>query len=602
MKRKQGKKGELALEIRQLSFEFGDNLIFDQLNLSLYMKKIYGIIGINGAGKSTLLQLAEGISPAEYQGSIVRITPFVSSLSQHFNGDITQNVEEYLHAPFTRYNDKLIKLHKQLENAKSLDHSKFLTEYQTTIDEYETEWGDDFLYKVDRILSIRGISHLRKRILSTLSGGELRMVEIASLVLRSTGLLLLDEPDNYLDSRQMVTISRMINNYAGCVLMVSHNRYLMDACCTNILHIEQKQINEYAGNYSFFKKVMLERQVAQAIHAVQDNMHISQQQIIVSNIAAIAEKSSDPAWGRKLRARKKILERAEKRAEKLPFIQRRDLSLTFQTAQNFNKGPLLTFSNYTAHIKEHILFTCGNNHLMPCDRVALWGPNGCGKSTLLNEIFGKKAQGILHSSSLCIGYLRQQKNAFRSTRDMRSIIDYIRKQPGINLESAIDSLMNLGFSENRLFRQAMSTLSGGEYSIIQLALIAQRPYNLLLLDEPMNHLDVFAQDSLWRALVDFKGAVILVTHDPYWLQRIGKRVWFIRNGYLVESTADEFFLQHDEDGDMASLYRIYSDAQRQIEEYEKNITAALCADDYKSAREICAQMFLPRQIASSLDN
>jgi ATP-binding cassette subfamily F protein 3 len=362
-----------------------------------------------------------------------------------------------------------------------------------------------------------------------LSGGQKKLVGLAKLLITQPDLLLLDEPDNHLDLNGKAFLEQTINNYHGAVVIVSHDRYLLDRVVDEIAELEAGRIAVYPGTYSeyaFEKQMRLAR--AQQLY------HIQQHEI--ARLQAAAKQLL--IWGRTydntkfIRRGKAILGRIEK-MDKIdrPVIEPKRMGLQINGWRGSNK--VLETQNLAKSFTGEALFNQLDLLIRHGERVGLVGPNGAGKSVLLKLILGeiKPDRGeIIIGPSITVGYYAQQHETLERSQ---TLIDVIRHAKECGEGEAVAFLIKFLFSYTQT-RQRVSELSGGERSRLQLALLMLSAANFLLLDEPTNNLDIASAEVLEQTLDDFEGTVLCVSHDRYFLDRIATRIIELDQSQLTE--------------------------------------------------------------------
>jgi ATP-binding cassette subfamily F protein 3 len=365
--------------------------------------------------------------------------------------------------------------------------------------------------------------------LSVLSGGQKKLVGLARLLLVRPDVLLLDEPDNHLDLPGKMFLEQLIRNYEGTVVIISHDRYLLDAVVTHIAELEDGKLSVFTGDYSSFiadKEMRL---------AQQEAMFRAQQHQIVRLEAAIKRYA---IWGkvydnedfaRKAKSMQKRLDKMDK-VEK-PVLERRKMDLRLNGWRGSNK--VLELDNVSKSFGAKQVFTDLNETIWHGERVGLIGANGAGKSVLMRMILGQETPDtgdIKIGPSVVIGHYAQE----HETLDFnQTALDAVRDAGAMSESKATAFLLRYLFTYKQV-SQKISEFSGGERSRLQLALLVLSGANFLLLDEPTNNLDIASAEVLEQALEDFVGTVLVISHDRYFLDRTVERLLAIENGKLVE--------------------------------------------------------------------
>jgi ATP-binding cassette subfamily F protein 3 len=414
------------------------------------------------------------------------------------------------------------------ENSKNLN--KVLINHQRLIDTYERLDGSRYEARLKAALSQLGfVEGSWHQPVGHLSGGQKKLVLLARLSVQQPKLLLLDEPDNHLDLEAKRHLERFINTYKGCVVIISHDRYLLDEVASHIAELENGRLTLYHGNYS-------------AYHAEREIRRLRQQQLYAAQQKEIARIESAIArfekWAsmvvdvrhiRQARSRRKMLEKMD-RIEKVTDARRMSLELSGWRGSK----KVIELEDVTKVFDDGTILWSGLNQIIwHSERVGLVGPNGAGKSMLLKQLLNPEDVGggrIKIGPSVQIGYYDQEHENLDYTQ---TPIAEIRRAAPLSREAAVAFLNRFLFSYDQM-QGPVADLSGGERSRLQLAkLVLSRP-NLLLLDEPTNNLDIASIEVLEETLDEFVGTLLVVSHDRYFLDRVVDRVLELRSGRLRE--------------------------------------------------------------------
>ncbi|HTP11747.1 MAG TPA: ABC-F family ATP-binding cassette domain-containing protein [Anaerolineae bacterium] len=528
----------LAVNLNNLKLDLYARHILTKVDWEIHDDRCVGLTGANGAGKSSLLKLIAGEIPPD-GGSITRAKGLTIGYLQQdpaldpdktaLNETLSASAE--LHA---LEKDLLIIEHKLSDpaiygNAKALERT--LETQQRLLERYEELGGLNYEKRVRDTLRGLGLDETDfDNKVANLSGGQKKLVGLAKLLITQPSLLLLDEPDNHLDLNGKAFLERTINDYHGTVVIVSHDRYLLDHVVDEIAELEAGRITTWPGTYSeyaFEKQMRLARQ--QQLYDVQQRE--------IGRLQAAAKQLL--MWGRQydnekfIKRGKAILGRIEK-IDKLerPVLEPKRMDLQINGWRGSNKVlEILHLAKIFASTEP--LFTDLNILIRHGERVGLVGPNGAGKSVLLKMILGDvpiDRGEIVVGPSIAIGYYAQQHETLE--RD-QTLIDLIRHAKECSEGAAVAFLLKFLFTYEQC-RQRIGDLSGGERSRLQLALLMLSGANFLLLDEPTNNLDIASAEVLENALQNFEGTVLCVSHDRYFLDRITNRTVELDNGYLTD--------------------------------------------------------------------
>ena len=518
----------ILLTLTHVSKAFVMNQVLSDINLTLHQYSRMGLVGVNGCGKSTLMQLITGaLTPDEGTVSLVKGTT-VGYLSQHADIDSTLTVTEELSRVFDdvkRMEARLREMEAEMaEKHADKEAMKALSEaYSRLTARFEDAGGYEWPSRVQGVLAGLGFSEERRnQKASQLSGGEKTRLCLARLLLRQPDLLLLDEPTNHLDLVSTEWLEETLKKYKGTVLVISHDRYFLNAVCDAMAELRQRHLTQYTGNYDQFsvkREADLERQLKE----------YEMQQAEIERQEAIIRRY-------RMFNREKSIKAAESREKKLEKIERLDKPVDDQKvrfrfeARRRTGDDVLMAKDLKKGFGERTLFQNFNLHLRAGDRVALIGPNGVGKTTMLNIITGRlnpDEGSFRYGANVDIGYYDQQQESLHPEKQiMYEVWDDFPQMDPDRVRSTLALFLLTG---EEVFRP-IHTLSGGEKGRVALAKLMLRKDNFLILDEPTNHLDMDSREVLEGALDDFEGTILTVSHDRYFINRVATRV--------IEMTAD----------------------------------------------------------------
>ena len=526
-----------SLQIRR-----GTRVLLDNATATINPGQKVGLVGKNGCGKSTLLSLLKNELSAD-AGSVTfpgnwslawvnQETPAlpVAAIDYVIDGD-----REYrqLEAELQRANEK------NDGNAIALLHGK--------LDAIQA-WS--IQARAASLLHGLGFSQQQlQRPVSDFSGGWRMRLNLAQALICRSDLLLLDEPTNHLDLDAVIWLERWLKSYSGTLILISHDRDFLDPVVDKILHIEQQALFEYTGNYSSFEQqraTKLSQQQSQYEHQQRKVAHL---QSYIDRFRAKASKA------KQAQSRIKMLERMELLS---PAHVDNPFSFSFRAPENL-PNPLLNMEKVTAGYDDRVILDSIKLNLVPGSRIGLLGRNGAGKSTLIKLLAGELAPQkgeIGLAKGVQLGYFAQHQLEFLRA-DESPLQHLARLAPKLPEQQLRDYLGGFGFQGDKV-SEPTERFSGGEKARLVLALIVWQRPNLLLLDEPTNHLDLDMRQALTEALIDFEGALLVVSHDRH----------------LLRSTTDDLYLVHDGKvevfaGDLDDYQQWLSDLQkRQTQESE----------------------------------
>lgn len=526
----------IQIQLTNITLVLGAKIIFENLNWEIKLGQRIGLIGANGAGKSSLFKLIEGEHTPELGGLITRARLITTGyLSQHPELDLSLTAFDAALAGNPRVAEaraELEAVEKSLgepeiySNEKKLQHALELQ--HKLLEEYNSLGGDSYPERVRGLLLGLGLaeSELTKP-LSVLSGGQKKLVGLARLILVKPDVLLLDEPDNHLDLPGKLFLEKLIQDYDGTVVIISHDRYLLDAIVTHIAELEDGKLISFKGNYTEFVLDKEERL------ARQEELYKVQKRSIARMEMAIKRYKLWVQFNDKFASRIHAMEARIARVDKIdkPILERRRMEMQLSGWRGSNK--VLELDSISKSFGEKKIFSNVNQTIWHGERVGLIGANGAGKSVLLRMILEKEIPDsgeIKIGPSISVGHYSQE----HETLDFnQKVVDAVRYAGEMNEGKATAFLLHYLFTYKQV-TQKISELSGGERSRLQLALLVLSGTNFLLLDEPTNNLDIASAEVLEQALEDFVGTVLVISHDRYFLDRTVERLLVIENNQLIE--------------------------------------------------------------------
>ena len=520
------------LDVNNISKRFEIEPILDGIHFKLSRGEKVGLIGENGSGKTTLLRMIAGIEPPS-AGVISRPGGSqVGYLSQEPRYEEGRTVYEELldaFAEISQISQQLKSLEQQMET-ESQGEGGILSEYSRLSTRFEQLGGYSFEYKIDAILDGLQMSWMKDRTLNSLSGGEKNAVALARILLEEPDILLLDEPGNHLDFEGLEWLEGFLGTYDKTVLLVSHNRYLLDRVVNRILEIENRWINEYTGNYSAYRVEKLRSSLKQKAAFDDQQKEIRRLEAMIKRFELWAKITEDVRHARQARSRQKMLDRMEKIDR--PNLEGDRIQPRFGASDRAGKIAV-ELRSYSKAFGEKVLFESVDLHVSSGERVGLLGPNGSGKSTIFREIVTNGAwenSMVRIGPKIKVGYYSQEHETLNPAN---TLVQEVREAATMTEDQALHTLLKFLFRWEDMHR-TVSTLSGGEKSRVQLAKLMVSDVNLLLLDEPTNHLDIFSREQVEEALEGFEGTIVAVSHDRYFLERIVTRIVEVQNPTLKE--------------------------------------------------------------------
>ncbi|WP_113627005.1 ABC transporter ATP-binding protein [Pectobacterium peruviense] len=520
-----------SLQIRR-----GVRVLIDNATATVNPGQKVGLVGKNGCGKSTLLSLLKGEISAD-GGS--------ATFPQNWSLAWVNQETPALDKPALDYvidgDREFRQLEAALQTANEENDGNAIATLHGKLDAIQA-WT--IQARASSLLSGLGFSQPQlQQPVSAFSGGWRMRLNLAQALICRSDLLLLDEPTNHLDLDAVIWLEKWLKNYAGTLVLISHDRDFLDPVVTKILHIEQQSLNEYTGNYSSF-----ERQRATRL-AQQQSLYEHQQERVAHLQNYIDRFRAQATKAKQAQSRIKMLERMEMIA---PAHVDNPFRFSFRAPESL-PNPLMKMEKVSAGYNDTLILESIKLNLVPGSRIGLLGHNGAGKSTLIKLLAGTLAPlkgEIGLAKGVKLGYFAQHQLEFLRA-DESPLQHLVRLAERETEQQLRDYLGGFGFQGDKV-TEITERFSGGEKARLVLALIVWQRPNLLLLDEPTNHLDLDMRQALTEALIDFEGALVVVSHDRH----------------LIRSTTDDLYLVHDQkvepfDGDLEDYQQWLVGLQRQ---------------------------------------
>lgn len=530
------------IHIDHLAINYAGREIFRDLTWAISDRERTGLVGPNGAGKSSLLRAIAGVVTPE-AGRVVRATGVsIGYLHQDVKlpaGKTLIEAASQLPPALAATEAQLAQLETRLADPAVYNDmdvlQSVLAEQDAVLARYERLNGPRHASLVRELLAMLGFTADDYDLpVESLSGGQKKMVALVQLSVESPDLLLLDEPDNHLDIDAKRHLERFIRQYPGAVLLVSHDRYLLDEVATHIVELENARLTVYTGNYTAYTTERELQRLRQQQQYTTQQKQIAQIEAAIARFELWASMVVDERHIRQARSRRKMLERMEERGEIIEKVHEQRV-MEFQLNGGRGSTKSVELQNVTMGFDDDLLFLDVDFLLRHGERVGLVGPNGAGKSVLFKLILNQLQPldgEVKVGPSTQIGYYSQEHQTLNRWLD-RTPLDMVRDDRVISEGAAVTFLLKMAFSYEQV-RQPVRTLSGGERSRLQLAQLMLQQPNVLLLDEPTNNLDIKSVEVLEAALDEFEGAVLVISHDRYFLDRVVDRVVALEDGGLTD--------------------------------------------------------------------
>ena len=494
-----------------------------------------GLVGVNGAGKSTQLKIIAGLEEATDGSLITEGDLSIAYLKQEFDVDLSRTVREELFEAFHEASNLLQRQKIIQENMESdlatqdLDYlDSLIKELSIVQSKFESINGYDLESKVEKLLPGIGFNHNDgDRLVREFSGGWQMRIALGKILLQNPDLLLLDEPTNHLDLQTIEWLEGYLLNQKTAMVIVSHDRSFLDKVCTRIVNTERGHCKSYLGNYtSYIQQRDFELESMRvAYEKQQKDMQVQREYI--ERFRASATRSTQA------KSREKLLDKVDKLQAPEKYLK--GPNFKFMDAPRAGKE-ILSIKDLTHSYEDNILFLGAFLDLEPGERIAFLGPNGSGKSTLLRLIMGleKPDEGSIMIGKYNIIPSYFEQNQAEALELDKTVIDTISQSVPTWTQTELRSLLgSFGLTNDSVFKE-VSQISGGEKARLALALMIVKPSNLLILDEPTNHLDIPSKQMLERALSNYSGNALIVSHDRYFISKVATKIVEIRDGQLIK--------------------------------------------------------------------
>jgi ATP-binding cassette subfamily F protein 3 len=517
----------IILSANNLTKTYGVDPVLTEVSFHINQGDRIGIVGANGAGKTTLLNILSGRLSCDSGDFFVSANTNIGYLRQSDNFESEKTVYEEMLAIFSEVIEmekELLKLSHRIseESAEGTDVTGMLHDYDDMMEAFKNKNGYGYKSEIHGILNSMAFpEEFFDKKISILSGGERTRLALAALLLKKPDLLLLDEPTNHLDIGTLKWLEQYLKNYAGTIVLISHDRYFLDQTVTRIFEIENHKLFTYEGNYSAFAEKKRFREADELRKYDSQQREIQRQEEIIRRF--------------KQHGTEKLAKRAQSREKRLEHIERLEKpnaplgKMKIRFKQSFQSGNDVLLvkelsKSFGRDEQRRQLFRDASLDVKRGERICLVGPNGIGKTTFLKIIMGEADpdQGYIKlGHNISIGYYDQEQNLLNSGS---TVLEEVHSAYRLYSDTEVRSLLGRFLFKNDTVFQLVSSLSGGEKARLSLLKLMLSGANLLILDEPTNHLDIASKEVFEEALRDFPGTMIVVSHDRYFLNKVPTRI------------------------------------------------------------------------------
>lgn len=523
----------IVLACDRITKSFGVDIILNQITFSVNEGSRLGVVGGNGAGKTTLFNIIAGeMSPDS--GEIYKLRDTTMAYLPQNTVLMSEKTiwDELMEVfrPLLDMEETLRQMEAKMADYISMDegeYTRLLNEYSRLQETFDRQGGYSYESFIRGVLVGLGFSPEEfDSPIDHLSGGQKTRVALTKVLLEKPSLLLLDEPTNHLDLDAMQWLEEYLQSYPGTIMVISHDRYFLDALCDHILEVENKTARLYSGNYSSYvdQKAQWIAQREREYKAQQ--REIARQEEIIERYRSFnREKSIRAAESRQKRLDK--MERVEK------VYHGDQISFSFDIDRQSGRD-VLAVDSLSKAFGDNRLFEDISFNIRLGDRVALIGPNGCGKSTLFKIILGKippSSGTVKTGTGVEIGYYDQE---LQSLDPNNTVLEELWRDFPQMRETEIRNALAARLFRGDSVYKSVGSLSGGEKGHLLLTKLVLANNNFLLLDEPTNHLDMPSREELERALLEFPGTILMISHDRYFLNKLANRVIAMESGGITE--------------------------------------------------------------------
>ncbi len=537
----------IILDVNKVSKSFGFGNILNEVSFSINEGEKLGLVGNNGTGKSTLLKIIAHIEKQDNGTISIKKDAKVEYLEQ---GDIADSksglCRDILYSAFEKLNEMEIALtnyERKMSNTLDSNELNYVIEkYSSLLEKFTRLGGYEKDLQLDIVLNGLNIDrNLLNREFSSLSGGERTLINLAKILLSKPDLLLLDEPTNHLDITRIEWLEKFIREYKGSVIIVSHDRFFLDKTIQKVIELESGNIKIYLGNYSDFVIQKENEEVKEfQIYKVQQRK-FDEMEKAIKRLKEWGKMADNPTFFRRAKAIQSNLDRLRENAIEKPK-EKTEYPINFKS---YGRGSneVVKIKNLSLYAGNKKLLENSNCLILNGEKVAIIGDNGTGKSTLINEIISNSNPSIVVGSNQKIAYLSQ---IIEFVDSKQSLLEYFISETGLEEVIARSVLHNFQFFKKDVLKR-VGILSGGEKLRLKLAILLQKEINLLILDEPTNHIDIETREVLEDTLSKFKGTLIFVSHDRYFINKLANKIMEFYNHklYTFQGNYDDYLNMRD---------------------------------------------------------
>ena len=572
------------IKFDKVSYSFPQKDLYTDVSFTIEEGQHCAFIGASGSGKSTLIDIIMDPEKYVFDGN-VEMDPslkigYVSQFSQR-DKDKETTVFEYSAEEFIKLENEIATLCAEMGTSDDIE--TLLEKYQEALDAFDAIDGDNYENNINKKLNAANLTTHRDRMISELSGGEFKLIQVIKEMLNNPDLMIMDEPDVFLDFENLNSLKNLINSHKKTILVITHNRYLLNHCFNKIIHLENTELQEFDGRYIDYNFSLLQTKIELQEMAIADEEEIARNEELIKILREKATYNADASRGRALKARVKIQERLEANRIKHPFVDIKQPYINLETNNEIEEEIIALKTDNLGISFDEVLLQNVNFEIKSNDKVAIIGTNGVGKTTLLKQIFKNNNDAIKIDENIKLAYLSQMQSEVvnESNTILQEFYDV-----GFETYGEIRRYLGrYGFSSD-ILTQKIESLSGGEKNILQLAKVSASKANMLLMDEPTSHLDIYSQMALEKAISNYKGAILMISHDYHFIVNCADYVLLIEDKTIRKMSMRKF---------RKMIYANHFDKDYlQIEEKKKalemDIASALRDTDFERARSLSEKL------------
>ena len=571
------------IKIDNLSYSFLQRDLYNNVSFTLEEGQHCAFIGASGSGKSTLINIIMDPERYLFDGKLeMEPNLKIGYVSQFSQLDKTKEITvfEYIAEEFIKLENEISSICSEMGTSDDID--TLLEKYQEALDAFDAIDGDNYENNISKKLYVANLTKHKDKMISELSGGEFKLIQVIKEMLNNPDLMIMDEPDVFLDFENLNALKNLINSHKKTILVITHNRYLLNHCFNKIIHLENTELQEFDGRYVDYNFSLLQTKIELQEMAIADEEEIARNEALIEVLREKATYNSEASRGRALKARVKIQERLEAKRIKAPFVDIKQPYIKLETNNEIEETIALKACDFGISFDE-VLLENVNFEIKSTDKVAIIGTNGVGKTTLLKEIFKNNNNSIKINENIKLAYLSQIQSEV--VNESNTILQEFYDVGFETYGEVKRYVARYGFDAD-ILTQKIESLSGGEKNILQLAKVSASKANMLLMDEPTSHLDIYSQMALEKAIADYKGAILMISHDYHFIVNCADYVLLIEDKTIRKMSMRKF---------RKMIYANHFDKDYlQIEEKKKSveleIASALKDTDFERARTLSEKL------------